>query len=279
LAAPTTIPAGRSADAERRLRASGRLRDADGRDGWLEEWSGQWPDEWPDLWLHSERSGDSLRELRCAAVEHFARKGWVACHAAAFGDGRVALVPGASGSGKSTLAVTLAREGLAVSDELVFLREEGGCVVATAAPLPLSVSADTLARLSFAEAWRTGPCVRNGDEEKALLLPPRPLRGTHEVAAVVIRRSHVCGRPASLVKADARAAALGLLGSTYRFLHAGPGFAGARRRAWRVVTALVDGVPTYSLEGDLLAGGEAVCRLDRARVRPERNRHARLGDV
>ncbi|MHC4253272.1 MAG: phosphoenolpyruvate carboxykinase (ATP), partial [Planctomycetota bacterium] len=207
MAAQTTIPAGRSADTERRLRAFGRWLEADRRHGL--------PDEWPDECLDSRRPADSLRELRCAAVEHFARKGWVVCHAAAFGEGRVALVPGASGSGKSTLAVTLAREGLAVSDELVFLREEGGCVVATAAPLPLSVSAETLSLLPFAEAWRLGPCVRNGDEEKALLIAPRPLLGTHEVAAVVIRGPMARGRAASLVKADARAAVLGLLGSTY----------------------------------------------------------------
>ena len=56
----------------------------------------------------------------------------------------------------------------------------------------------------------------------------------------------------------ARAAGLGLPGNTYRFLHAGSAYAVARRRVWRVVTTLVDRVPSFALEGDLLAGGEAV---------------------
>jgi hypothetical protein len=197
----------------------------------------------------------------------------VPCHAAAFGDGRVAVVPGASGSGKSTLATVLARDGLAVSDELVFLREEGGRVVAATAPLPLAVSAATLALLPFAEAWRIGTRHRAGDEEKALLLPPEPLAGTREVAAIVLRDRGGPprrARPATLTPAAGRAAATGLLGNTYRFLHAGPAYAAARRRAWRVVTALVDSVPAFVLEGDLTSGDEAVgkaMRIAKGRAR------------
>jgi len=263
MTAPTTLPARGGPDLAPWLDA-------------LDRWAGEWPDTehardfLRDLWRAPVGSRD---ELRCAALDHFARAGWVPCHAAAFGGRRVAIAPGASGSGKSTLAATLGREGLGVADELVFLKEDAGRVVATTAPLPLAVSDKTLALLPFAEAWRFDVRWPAGDgetEKKAFLLPPEPLAGTREVAAVVIRSRDGQGQPATLGRVEGLAAVTGLLGNTYRFLNGGDLYAEARRRAWRVVTALAEDVPCWTLEGDLLAGDEVVCEV--ARIVRERTR-------
>jgi len=256
MTAPTTLPARGGPDLAPWL-------------GALDLWAGEWSDTehardfLRDLW---RRPAGPRGELRCAALDHFALAGWVPCHAAAFGDRRVAIAPGASGSGKSALAVTLAREGIGVSDELVFLKEDAGRVVATTAPLPLAVSDETLALLPFAEAWRFDvrwPAGDGGSDNKAFLLPPRPLAGTCEVAAVVLRHRDGQGRPAKLDRVEGLAAATGLLGNTYRFLNGGNSYAEARRRAWRVVTALAEDVPCWTIEGDLLAGREVVCEVAR----------------
>ncbi len=213
----------------------------------------------------------ALQELKREAMETLVDEGWVPCHAAVFGDGRVALAPGASGSGKSTLSVILAREGYAVSDELVFMREQAGMVVAATAPLPLSVSAETLKRFPFTKAWRLDPRRQVTGDEKAFLLPPRAVAGTREVAAVVVMRREQARRAASLVRVDAREAARGLLESTYRFLGGGRAYADARRRAWRVVTALIDLAPAYVLSGDLLVDASpAVADIGRILERADR---------
>jgi hypothetical protein len=228
----------------------------------LDAWLGMRPDESAsreflrELWRTPFTPADTFRS---AMVEHFALKGWVPCHAAAFGDGRVVLAPGASGSGKSTLATILAREGFEVSDELVFLREDGDRIIAATAPLPLSVAAGTLELLPFAESWRLGTRrMSDGGDEKIFLLPPRPLAGEREVVGVVIRRRDCAERTTSLVTASPSEAVRGMLENTYRFLAAGPRFIEARRRAWRIIASLVGRIPCFLLKGDILAGGGAV---------------------
>jgi hypothetical protein len=230
-------------------------------------------------WLHGSGCGDvspgpnappcepdedelsPLEALRGRAENHFAADGWTPCHAAAADfDGRLVLFPGASGTGKSTLSVVLALRGHAVADELVLLREVGGDVEAVVPPLPLSVTEETFHRLSETAPWLLGQ--EYPPDGKIILKPPTPLHACPDgrcVAAVILLERQAepkCG--ASLEHAPRPAAAKALLANIVHYSGGGAEYAGARKRAWEILCALLDRTPTYTLRGDLLSDGGAM---------------------
>ncbi len=198
-----------------------------------------------------------LEVLRGEVEDRFAAEGWTPCHAAAADfDGRFVVFPGASGTGKSTLSVLLALRGHAVADELVLLREAGGDVEAVVPPLPLTVTEETFRRLPEAAPWRAGQ--EHPPDGKVIVKPPALFGRPGRVAAVVLlgqRGKQAC--KVSLARAPRQEVAKVLLANVVHYSGGGAEYAGARRRTWATLCALLDRAPTYALRGDLLSDGGA----------------------
>lgn len=208
-----------------------------------------------------------LEALRSRAEGCLTAEGWTACHAASAEiDGRLAVFPGASGTGKSTLSVLLALRGHAVADELVLLREAGGDVEAVVPPLPLSVTEETFRHLPEVAPWRLGQ--EYPPHGKIILKPPALFGRTVRVAAVVLlKRPGKSTCEATLARAPRREAAKALLANVVHYSGGGAEYAGARRRAWATLCALLDRAPTFALRGDLLSDGGAMADLIEEAVR------------
>jgi hypothetical protein len=189
-----------------------------------------------------------LQRVRGAFVDHFVPLGWVPFHAAAVEvDRGLALVPGPSGSGKSTFAARCAALGCLAADELVLLACGERGVEALVPPLPISLGASDAAGLEGQRGWtRCGEC---GLEAKDMLMPDRVLAGRFDVQAVVLLERGGAA-PARPTRTHPGAALGRLVGSMARFGSCAGPATELRRRAWRVVTALVDTVASYRLHGD-----------------------------
>lgn len=200
-----------------------------------------------------------LGVLRGRAEDHFATEGWTTCHAAAADfDGRLAVFPGASGTGKSTLSVLLALRGHPVADELVLLREAGGDVEAVVPPLPLSVTEETFRRLPEVAPWRAGQ--EHPPDGKVIVEPPAPFfdRSGRVGAVILLERRVEPTREVTLARAPRREVARALLANIVHYSGGGAEYAGARKRAWKTLCALLDRAPTFALRGDLLSDGGAM---------------------
>jgi len=180
-----------------------------------------------------------VQRVRGAYVDALVPAGWVPFHAAAVGaaDG-IAMLPGPSGAGKSTFAAAMAARGFAVGDELVLVRLEDGRLRALVPPLPLSLRDDALRRV-VPGSWPR--LSRTGSAGKTLVVPPALLCGEYEIGALVLLDRAEGARAAGVAPAGEFETAKRLMGSMVRFRGAGRESAGARRAAWRVLNALVEG--------------------------------------
>lgn len=199
-------------------------------------------------------------------VDGLIADGWSVCHAAAaLVGGRVILFPGRSGSGKSTLAAVLTAQGLIATDEFVYLRSGEAGLEARMSSLPLAVPASAL------EALADGSLRIVGESNGKTLVEPRTAPG-HVLApgAMVLLgldgQSGSVGRTGGVLfrRTPRHVAARALFANVLRFTSAGAPYAEHRKRAWGVVWELVDGVPAFALDGDVLADRtELARRLDR----------------
>ena len=187
-------------------------------------------------------------------------EGWSVCHAAAaLIGGRVILFPGRSGSGKSTLAAVLTAQGLTATDEFVYLRGGGSGLEARMSSLSLAVPASAL------EALADGSLRIVGESNGKTLVEPRTAPG-HVLAPRAMVLLGLAGRSGSVLfrRSPRDVAARALFANVLRFTSAGAPYAEHRKRAWGVVWNLVDGLPAFALEGDVLADRSGLARrLDR----------------
>jgi hypothetical protein len=186
--------------------------------------------------------------------------GWTVCHAAAaaLAGGRVILFPGRSGSGKSTLAAVLTAEGRAATDEFVYLRSGEAGLEARMSSLRLAVPA------SAVEALADTSLRIVGESNGKTLVEPRTAPG-HVLAPVAMVLLGLAGRTGGVLfrRSPRDVAARALFANVLRFTSAGAPYAAHRKRAWGVVWDLVDGLPAFALDGDVLADrSELAHRLD-----------------
>ena len=182
--------------------------------------------------------------------------GWTVCHAAAaLVGGRVILFPGRSGSGKSTLAAVLTAHGLAATDEFVYLRSGEAGVEARMSSLPLAVPAPAV------DALADGSLRIVGESNGKTLVEPRTAP-EHVLAPVAMVLLGLAGRSGgvSFRRSPRDVAARALFANVLRFTSAGAPYAAHRKRAWGVVWELVDRVPAFALDGDVLADRTGLAR-------------------